>query len=1519
MSTEQGLALFDVALRLGGAAPITARLDMTALRALATEGALPPILTGLAAGSTSPGTQRRSALRERLSEVDDARGHELVLDAVRATAAAVLGHASVDAVPADRAFEGLGFDSLTGVEFRNRLTEVTGVRLPSTIVFDHPTPGALAERLLAEIGGAVSVPAPRPVAAAVDADPIVIVGMGCRFPGDVRSPEDFWNLVADNRDAIGPLPTERGWNLEELFDPDPDAPGRTYVRAGGFLHDAADFDAAFFGISPREALAMDPQQRLLLEVTWEALEHAGIHPVSLRGSDTGVYTGVINENYGIGSGAMPAVQGFRLTGGSTSVASGRVAYVLGLEGPAVSMDTACSSSLVALHSAVGALRAGECAMALAGGATIMATPETLVDLGKQRVFAPDARSKAFSDTADGAGFSEGVGVLVLERLSDARRLGHEVLAVVAGSAVNQDGASNGLTAPNGPSQQRVIHAALASAGLSPADVDAVEAHGTGTELGDPIEAQALLATYGRSRTTEHPLWLGSVKSNIGHTQAAAGMAGVIKMVQAMRYETLPRTLHVDTPSSHVDWSAGTVRVLTEARPWQPPGNRPRRAAVSSFGISGTNAHVILEQAPEPAAEAPDPGESSPHVTTWLLSGRTREALLDQARRLRRFVDLGDGTHPAEVAAALAVRSVFEHRAAVVGTESAALSAGLTALVNGTPATGVAHGQAVPIGKTVFVFPGQGSQWIGMGRELLDTAPAFAEQLRECAAVIDPMVDWSLLDVVRGVTGAPALDRIEVVQPAIFAVMVSLARLWRSRGVVPEAVVGHSQGEIAAAYVAGVLSLEDAARVVVLRSRLFADAMVGKGAIASVGAPRDVVERELSDSDDLWISGVNSPSAVTVTGGLDSLTAFVTTMIDRGYRARVVPDTVASHSPYVEPLRAVLGESLRAITPRDGEIPVYSTVVGGPIAGSQMNADYWYRNCRSPVLFEPTVRALRADGFTVFVESSPHPVLVYAVEETVGADTASAIVVGSLRRDESAARCFAESVAEAFVRGVPVDRQATGARRRARIDLPTYAFQRQRYWLDAAWSGGRTDDLGVASAGHPLLGAVLDSATDGKLILSGRLTATAQPWLTDHALWGRVLFPGAGFVELTLRAGVETDTPVLRELVLHTPLLIAEDDAPRIQVVVEPADETGDRAVAVYSSNADDIGTDGPWTLHAQGFLGTDAAPSGRESLPFEPTRWPPPGAQSLDVVDAYDTLAVRGYDYGPAFQGLRALWRRGAEIFVEAELAARESEEADSFGLHPALLDAVLHGATIAEAGAGGGDAVALPFAWSGVVAHGGGAPVVRARIIRAGDEASIEVADATGRPLLTVGALSSRPVTPDQLGASRHDDALLAVTWDVVADIGAGGSTVEWAALDVDAVPDLVVLRCAPDGEPVADDLDTRTSRVLAAVRRWLSDERFGSSRLAVVTEGAVSVEGERVTDVVAASVRGLVRSAQSENPGRIIMIDTDGSWIRRRSPGPRATSSRSVTDGSCAHDCAPCPALTHPGERWIRMEPSW
>ena len=1279
-------------------------------------------------------------------------------------------------------------------------------------------------------------------------EPIAIVGMSCRFPGGVDTPESLWQMVADGRDVISEFPTDRGWDLAGLFDPDPDARHKTYANTGGFVDDVADFDPAFFGIAPTEALAMDPQHRMLLELAWEALERGGIDPSGLRGSATGVFAGLIVQGYGM---LAEEIEGYRLTGMTSSVASGRVSYVLGLEGPAVSVDTACSSSLVALHMAVQSLRSGECDLALVGGATVNATPTVFIEFSRHRGLAPDGRCKAYAGAADGVGWSEGGAMLVVERLSDARRLGHPVLALVRGSAVNQDGASNGLTAPNGPSQQRVVRTALANAGLSTAEVDVVEGHGTGTTLGDPIEAQALLATYGQDRS--EPLWLGSIKSNMGHTQAAAGVAGVIKMVQAMRHEMLPATLHVDQPSPHVDWSAGAVSLLSEARPW-PAADHARRAGISSFGISGTNAHVIVESAP---AEEPRESQPVPAVVPWVLSAKSLPALVSQAARLAAHVGADDGLDIADVAWSLAGRATFEHRAVVVGSDRDQLLAGLAELAGDDPASSVIRGAALPAGKHVFVFPGQGSQWLGMGIELLDTAPVFAQQIEACAEAFSEFVDWSLIDVLRGAPGAPGMDRVDVVQPVLFAVMVSLAELWKSVGVNPDAVIGHSQGEIAAAYVAGALSLRDAARVVTLRSKLLRS-LAHPGGMLSIACSTERARELLAPyGNRLSIAAVNGPSAVVVSGEDAALEELVGFCSDLDLRTRRIDVDYASHSVEVEAIREELTEVLAGIEPQSTRIAFFSTVTGNRLDTAGLDAAYWYRNIRQTVQFDQAVRSACEHGYRTFIESSPHPALIAGIEDTfndsaVGGD-AEAIVVPTLGRDDGGLERFLISAAAAFTAGVNVNwRGVLGGA--GFVELPTYAFDRRRFWLAGEGVGADAAGLGLGASGHPLLSAVVELPASGGVVLTGRLSPSLQGWLADHAVSGTVVFPGAGFVELAIRAGDEVGCSTVDELTLQAPLMLPVTDSGfgsvAVQVVVGAGEEAGQRSVAIFSRVAADSG----WVCHAEGAL---------SSTPVEPNAdlsvWPPAGAVAVDAADGYEKLAARGYGYGPAFRGLTATWVRGDEVFAEVRLPDAAGG-VSGFGVHPALLDAAMHSMVIAHQ-ADETDVV-LPFAWQGVSLHAAGASAVRARIAPAGASAvSIELADGLGLPVLSVGTMAVRPVNEQQLRAaisSSGPDRLFEVVW-TPAPAAAGTKPVS---------PHQLLESVATEADPVAATY-RRTHQVLAAVQSWLTE--YDSGVLVVATRGAIGLPGEDVIDLAGAAVWGLVRSAQTEHPGRIVLVDSD------------------------------------------------
>ncbi|MCX4673488.1 type I polyketide synthase [Streptomyces sp. NBC_01381] len=1348
-------------------------------------------------------------------------------------------------------------------------------------------------------------------------EPIAIVGMACRYPGGVTDPESLWNLVDQGVDAVSPFPTDRGWR-EDLHDPDPDSVGKSYVSEGGFLDDVSGFDPSFFGMSPREATVADPQQRLLLETTWEAMENAGVVPATLRGSRTGVFVGQMYHDYG----ARPNLpkegyEGNLVSNSMGSIAAGRVAYTFGFEGPTVSVDTACSSSLVAMHMGATALRRGECDLAFAGGVTVLSTPVSFVEFSRQRGLAADGRCKSFAAAADGTGWAEGAGVLLLERLSDAQRLGHDVLGVLRGSAVNQDGASNGLTAPNGPSQERVIRDALADAGLNPGDIDAVEAHGTGTRLGDPIEAQALQATYGHNRAKDRPLYLGSLKSNIGHSQAAAGVGGVIKMVQAMRHGTLPRTLHVDEPTPHIDWDTAAMQLLLEAQPWPHTGERPARAAVSSFGLGGTNAHVILEAAPEESGEQEQVRDKAVGaVVPWVLSGRSTEAVRAQAARLAEHIERGGLLGVADAAdvawSLVSSRALLEAGAVVAGRNGDEQLAALKALATGASDPGVVVQERARSGRLGFVFSGQGAQRLGMGRELAAHIPQFASALNDVCKHLDPLLDRPLRDIMFATETDPdadLLDRTEYTQPALFAIEVALYRTLENWGIRPDYVTGHSIGEITAAHIAGVMSLKDAATLVTTRGRLMAAAR-NDGTMIAVAAPEKDILHDLTGLTGIDIAAVNGPQATVVSGDTKTLNHLNHQWQQRGWRTTHLRVSHAFHSPHMDTALDEYRQTLTTLNLNNPTIPLISTLTGTLTTPDELTTpDYWVNQLRNTVRFHDAIQTLRKEGVADFVEIGPDGILSAMIAS--GTEGGLGVVAPALRRKQDELITLVLLLGQLHTRGVRIDWQMVLPAAR-RVALPTYPFQRQRYWLEETASPADPAALGLENIEHPMLSAALALAGTDEIVLTGHLSQHTHPWINDHTIHDMVLVPGTGLLELAARAADEVGCDRVEELRLIAPMVLPEHGGIQVSVRVGTPDDAGRREISVFSRSADADGDlDRTWKVHAEGTLGTKEA-GADASAAAGLTVWPPEGATEVPLDGAYERLIDRGYAYGSAFRGMRRVWRGDGEVYAEILLPEDCRADAPRYVVHPALLDAALHpllpGIVTQD------DQSQLPFAWGGVNVYGASSASLRVRLSlpdpgAAVSEVSLTAVDETGALVASVESLALRPVSKEALaeaGGTRGDDQFL-MKWEAVGPGTADEPTGSWAVLgdtenllgeslpDAPAYADLAALASAVDrGEAsvpavvAAPLISGRTSAsvdvaggvrgvvggVLQWLRTWLGDARFEDSRLIVVTRGALdAVNGEGVTDLAGAAVWGLLRSAQSEHPGRIVLADLEES----------------------------------------------
>lgn len=1389
-------------------------------------------------------------------------------------------------------------------------------------------------------------------------EPIAIVAMGCRLPGGVRTPEQLWQLVASGTDAVGPIPDDRGWDLDRILDDAPELREAARRWRGGFLPDAADFDAGFFRISDREALATDPQQRLLLETAWETLERAGILPASLKQSETGVFIGATREAYipDIDH-ASPGADGYRLQGSLPSIASGRIAYTLGLSGPAITVDTACSSSLTALHLAIRSLRAGECRLALAGGATVIASPEVFVEFTRQQGLAADGRCKAFSDNADGTGFSEGVGLLLLERLSDAVSAGHPVLAVIRGSALNQDGASNGLTAPSGPAQEQVIRQALTNAGLTFSDIDAIEAHGTGTTLGDPIEANALINTYGKNRAESHPLWLGSLKSNIGHVQLAAGVAGVIKMVMALQHGELPRTLFAESPSRKVDWSqAPAIKLLSEPQPWPETGT-PRRAAVSSFGFSGTNAHIILEQAP--VAQAQDDAGEAPVLTlpapglVLPISAASSAGLCAQAAQLSTAVAQASDDDLSGIAYSLATtRTHFDHRAIVTAVNRREAIAALDALAIGDFAPGVIQGVRVRAGNTAFVFSGQGSQWPTMGRGLYAQSPVFAEALDLICAELDPLLPHPLKQIMfaeRGTDDAELLDRTDFTQAALFAFEVALYRTVERLGPTPDAVAGHSIGEIAAAHVAGVLSLPDAARFVAARGRLM-HAITAAGAMFAVEASEEEILASLAGHEEhVAIAALNSATSTVISGDEAVVADLAEQWKSQGRRIHRLRVSHAFHSPHIDAIVDELRRTTATLNFQAPAITLVSTVTGAPLSAEQAcSPDYWASQARHAVRFSDVARWFSQHRTTTVLEIGPDAVLTALGRANTDPQASIGIPdtqwIPTLRKDRDESRPLVAALAALHAQGLPLDWTQL-LPRAPRAALPTYPFQHRRYWLHSAPLGRSASGGGIAPLTHPFLEAGVEMADQQGWIFSGTLSPQKAAWIYEHKVNGITVAAGAMTSELILKAGLHIGCDRLDELVMHTFLPLPENTAVDIQLRIGSPDTEGRHPTDFYfrlpPEQDDEANADTFWQRHASGYLVKNAPTPPVWPELAASSAWPPAGAVPIDLKALYERPGAQG----PAFQRLTAAWRADDGIYLEVELAEDQIDSAAGYCIHPILLDSSMQTAFIDTIK---GDKVPVLFSIDGLSLYAKDFSRVRGHLVThilsdddsGHSEHELRLADTAGMPVASIEAIVLRSYTTQatQASAGRRQPPYL-LNWRApAAERSAPVGKIRWVTSEptqlsqryplfdadapvFDSIQAVIEALPTPGGEneivvyvPALNAGNTLTSEtqtlayeVMLALRAWATDERTAGRALAIMTHQALAVaDDDTVIHLDHAPLWGLVSTAMIEYPGRFIVLDIDDATSWTHLPEALGTALSGETQIALRHDRTLVPRLT-------------
>ena len=1456
----------------------------------------------------------------------------------------VLGH---DRIGINENFFEIGGDSLRVVRVQTELEKALGRPLPSAVMFEHFTIKSLAAHLAGDgRTDQATVPARRP--AAHDED-IAIISMACRLPGNVNSPEEYWELLERGGDGIIEVPKDR-WDADALYDPDPEARGKSYCRRGGFVTPIDLFDAPFFGISPREASALDPLQRLMLETSWEAFERAGYSMEQLRGSQTGAFIGVGKSSayheYGATvAGGLADLDGYVGPGSAGGTMSGRLSYVLGLEGPTMTVDTACSSSLVTTHLAGNALRNGECDLAVSTGVSLMLSPELHVEFSRLRGMSADARCKSFSSTADGTGWSEGSASVVLKRLSDAQRDGDPILAVLRGTAVNHDGHSASLTTPSGPAQKRVVRAALAMSGLQPSDIDYVEAHGTGTKLGDPIEATALEEVFGGSHSEGSPLWIGSAKSNLGHTQAAAGLAGVIKVVLAMQHHKLPRTLHVAEPSPAVDWERAGMALLQEESPWLP-GDKSRYAGVSSFGIGGTNAHVVLEEPPAPRAEPAEdqPSAAMPSKVPFLVSGYTDAALRQQAENLHLHMGMNIQDGLGDVARSLATtRSHFRKRLVLTAKDKAELLDKLSSFsrMGELPADAVRTGEQTEDSRVALLFTGQGSQLPGMGKEVYDTYPAFREALDEIAGQFTDL-EKPLLDVMwaqKGSEDAALLNRTDFTQPALFAIEVALWRLWQSWGVRPEFLLGHSIGELAAAHVAGIFDLPDACRLVAARGALM-QSLPARGGMASLEASGSEVEtaiEALGLTGRADIAGLNSPTQTVVSGDADEVEALVTHFASEGRKVSRLTVSHAFHSHHMDAMLAeftAVAQTVQFNPPKMAIVCGLTGELAGP--GEMTGADYWVRQVRGAVRFSDGMRTLHEQGMNVFLELGPQPTLS-GLGATCLEDAGQVSWVPSLSSGKDGASVVQRSLAELHVLGVPIDWHAYfepfGGKR---VPLPTYAFQRERFWFEPPPSRGV--GAGLNDTRHALLGGGVDIAGTGISMFTNVVAADEPIWVREHEVMGAVLLPGTAFFEVMRAAGDATGEGAcdLSDVLILSPLVLTPGVPARLQVTVDGRGSGDARQVQVYSSPE---AGDGEWQLHAEGKL-VPARPQASE-----PVALPPREAEPFDVSALYSDLAALGYGYGPTFQGIKEGWHVGEEVWARATLPETVTKSAIRYGLHPALLDSAMHSLLLTQRLKNKtGDDLFVPYEAERLSLWEEGLSEIWVRVaaFEMGDGefwASLDIYNADGVNVGRLERLHARRMDRAELrrlAAAGVDRFQFDVRWQQVdtANVEVGGSwgllcpagDVAWArqvkadlsrggiqvikVADLEDAADLDGLICLWDAE--ADDLPQ--VHELAAKALTLIQETVDvgfQPPVAWITRNAVGTSADDpVSGIGAAPLWGLTRTTRNEYPELALRLIDLGQEEADRKALASALMLDSEPECALRHGHVLTPQLQRAGE---------